>query len=239
MIESELLVRMVRYVGSDFRDGDRLPSERDLALTFRVSRSQIRETLSKLEAYHLVTVRPKARAIVNKDVVSFEQLALFKEAGLPIDLREAHQAIEVRQITEVSAVRLACERAREENFEKLEAILASSEAKIASGEPIHLEDEEFHLEVICATQNDILVHMISQFYILTRERRRVYFTTPRRAVASHREHLELYEALKRRDADAAEAAMKAHLHEAATSWTKLVAGDAGGSAAPKTPARKL
>lgn len=238
MIESELLVRMVRYVAGDFKGGDRLPSERDLALTFGVSRSQVRETLSKLEAYHLVTVRPKARAIVNKDVVSLEQLALFREAGLPIDLREAHQAIEVRQITEVSAVRIACERAREENFQRLEAILATSEAKIAAGEPIHLEDEEFHLEVIRATQNDILVHMISQFYSLTRERRRVYFITPRRAAASHREHLELYAALKRRDADAAEAAMKAHLHQAASSWTKLAAGDAPESTAPKTTARK-
>lgn len=225
MIENELLVRMVRYVAGDFKGGDKLPSERDLALTFGVSRSLVREALSKLEAYHLVTVRPKARAIVTKDVVSLEQLALFREAGLPIDLREAHQAIEFRQITEVSAVRIACERARDENFQKLEAILATSEAKIAAGEPIHLEDEAFHVEVMRATQNDILVHMISQFYSLTRERRRVYFGVPRRGPASHQDHLELYGALKRRDADAAEAVMKAHLQQAASSWTRLAVGD--------------
>jgi len=220
----ELLTRMVQYVESTFENGDRLPSERDLAEQFGVGRNLVRETLSKLEAYHLISMRTKARAVVTKkEAVSLERLALLTEAGVAIDLKKADQAVEVRRIIEISAIQSACERVTQQNLDRLAMILTASEAKIAAKEPINVEDELFHLEIIRSTQNEILVQLASLFYAITRQRRRRYFSSPERCKASHAEHLKLYGALEQRNARRAIKVMGSHLQDTATYWAELAA----------------
>ncbi len=217
----ELLGRLVQYVEKNFHDGDRLPSERDLAETFGVGRNQLRESLSKLEAYRLVAVRPKARAVVTRGSASLEQLALRAEAGSAIDIEEIRQAIEVRRIIEIAAIRLACERIERKNLDRMESILEESERKLGLAIPIAEEDEIFHMEVIRAAGNDVLVQTARPFYAMTRARRRLYFAKPQRCKASHAEHLELFAALQHHDVSRAAALLSGHLDGAASYWATL------------------
>lgn len=214
-----LFNRLVHYVESGFALGDKLPGERELAELFGVSRNQLREELSRLEAYRIVQLKPKARAVVIKGAPSLDRIAQFSEMGVPIDNRQALQAIEVRRITEVAAVRLACERVSDENLESIAAVLARCDAKLAEGQPIHAEDEEFHLELIRATQNEILLGTLASFYAMTRARREHYFGSQQRAEQSHRDHMALFELIRARDADQAAAFMNNHIERAGSFWS--------------------
>jgi DNA-binding FadR family transcriptional regulator len=127
-----------------YEPGERVPSERELAERFHVSRGQIREALSFLEALRIIERRAKSGIYMALEAASVEALALFAQVGAPLTAEDVHQSIEMRKIHEITAVRLACERATLDNFDRLREILAISEEKIAKGEPINEEDRAFH-----------------------------------------------------------------------------------------------
>jgi DNA-binding FadR family transcriptional regulator len=60
----------------------------------------------------------------------------------------------------------------------------------------------------------------------------IYFNDPERNVRSHAEHIQIYEALLRRDGNLAQALMSAHLQGAESYWKGLIEG---GGAEPHNP----
>ena len=203
------------------------PSEREVAEHFAVSRGQVREALAILEAMQVIERRAKSGIYVNPEKRGIEQLAFLARAGLPVAPRQIFEAVEVRKIHEIKAAEMAAERATEENFENLRRILASSEARIAEGQGLATLDHDFHLEIVRATQNDVFYNLCTTFYVLSEDRLSVYFRAPDRNRRSHAEHLQIYEALLRRDGALAMALMNSHLRGAASYWAELLdPGDA-------------
>lgn len=210
-----------RLLGSK-KQGGRLPSERDLAHELAVSRGQIREALAVLEVLRFVERRAKSGIVLTENRTSIEALAFFAQAGLPLTADEVYQAVEMRKIHEITAVRLACERAQLEDFERLRDVLARSESRLQRGEPITSEDREFHLEIVRATQNNVFHKIVSVFYMMSEKRLPVYFASSERSQLSHGEHLKIFEALAARDAQKAMALMSAHLQGAESYWHDLI-----------------
>lgn len=203
-------------------DKGRLPSERELAEHFSVSRGQIREALAILEAMRIVERRAKSGIYLTTNQASVEAMALFARAGVPLDPIQIYETVELRKIHEIKAAELACARATEENFERLREILKTSEEKLAAGEGLAREDRDFHLEIVRATKNSVFHKVCSVYYIMGEQRLPIYFSNPDRCHRSHAEHIQIFEALLRRDGNLAQALMSAHLHGAESYWKGLI-----------------
>ncbi len=207
------------------------PSERDLAEHFSVSRGQVREALAILEAMQVIKRRAKSGIYLNEGFGGIEAMAFFARAGLPLENRQIYEAVEVRKIHEIKAAELAASRATDENFDRLRDILARSADRLAHGDGLDQLDQEFHLEIVRATQNTVFLNICTSFYALSQGRLQVYFRNPERNWKSHEEHGQIFDALVRRDAALASALMVSHLRGAMSYWTEILEpGSPGGAA---------
>jgi DNA-binding FadR family transcriptional regulator len=227
MKENNLLPDLAAYLYEQSRvEGGRLPSERELAEHFSVSRGQVREALAILEAMRIVERRAKSGIYLTTNQASVDAMALFARAGVPLDPIQIYETVELRKIHEIKAAELACSRATDENFARLREILALSEAKLDAGEGLAREDRDFHLEIVRATQNSVFHKVCSVYYIMGEQRLPIYFNDPERSRRSHAEHVQIFEALLRRDGNLAQALMNAHLQGAESYWKGLIGSPA-------------
>jgi DNA-binding FadR family transcriptional regulator len=239
MKENNLLPDLAAFLYAQAKaDGGRLPSERELAEHFGVSRGQIREVLAILEAMRIVERRAKSGIYLTTNQASVEAMALFARAGVPLDPIQIYETVELRKIHEIKAAELACSRATDENFARLREILRVSEEKLAAGEGLAREDRDFHLEIVRATQNSVFHKVCSVYYMMGEHRLPVYFSDLERSRRSHAEHVQIFEALLRRDGNLAQALMSAHLQGAESYWKGLI-GSAQAEAAAAAAAATL
>lgn len=211
---------------------ERLPSEREFAEKFGTSRGAVREALAALEAMRVVERRPNSGIFLrNSDERSIEALVLHAESGLPFQAHEIDDAFELRRILEVQAVRLACDRRTSDDVRELHAILQKTRERLDRDETIEDEDEAFHLMVLMATKNDILLRVAKSFYEMSRPRRHVYFANQGRGHRSFEDHCKILEAIENRRVDQAEQRMTEHLSQTTESWHELL-GE------PQTPAKR-
>jgi GntR family transcriptional repressor for pyruvate dehydrogenase complex len=229
MQQDEFLPTLAAYLMEAARKNDgKAPSERDLAEHFAVSRGQVREALAILEAMQVIERRAKSGIYVNVGLGGIEAMSFFARFGLPLENRQIFEAVEVRKIHEIKAAELAALRATEENFARLRDVLARSEERLAAGEGLDQLDQEFHLEIVRATQNTIFLNICTSFYTLSHNRLKVYFRSPDRNRRSHDEHVQIFDALVRRDAALSSALMVTHLRGAMSYWSELLEPVAGG-----------
>ena len=235
MKEKNLLADLAAYLFSKSEaETGRTPSERELAEYFSVSRGQVREALAILEAMRIVERRAKSGIYLTTREASVEALALFAKAGVPLDPIQIYETVEIRKIHEIKAAELACTRATEENYERFREILSESEEQLARGEGLARQDRDFHLEIVRATQNSVFHKVCSVYYLLGEHRLPIYFSDPDRGRRSHAEHLQIFDALLKRDGNLAQALMSAHLQGAESYWKGLL-----GDTTPQIAGRTL
>jgi GntR family transcriptional repressor for pyruvate dehydrogenase complex len=139
------------------KPGDRLPPERDLAQTFGVSRSSVREALRVLEKFGVIMARrgtgPDAGSIVAASAQNGLESALRLHVGL---LRiPTKDMVEVRAVLEQQAALKAAERADDKMTARLHEIVDGMRAVTAIGEFNEL-DAEFHVELARVSGNALL-----------------------------------------------------------------------------------
>jgi len=205
------LLHMIRERG--FKPGDKLPSERDLALEFCMSRSAVREGLIRLDTLRIIESRPKSGIYLQPYGAerSIEAMVLFAETNTPLSAAEVAQSVELRSVLETEALRLACARRTQEDLQRLQALLAQSEAVVKRGDSLADLDAEFHKAIVAATKNDVLLRFINVFYRMSRQRREIYFHTPMQSKRSHAQHLQLYRAIEQQDVEAGLRILRRHL----------------------------
>ncbi|MCR0981137.1 FadR/GntR family transcriptional regulator [Roseomonas populi] len=222
---ANLIGRLLPFIAHRrLEPGDRLPSERELAERFGASRGAVREALAVLEALRVVERRPNS-GIYLRPVDrhgSIEAIVLQAELGIPLTEAEVREVVELRRILEMQAVRLAAERRRTEDVQRLDEILARTDAVIAAaGNPAD-EDAAFHLAMVEATGNHVFLRVVNAFYLMSRNRRRAYFADGSRAPLSQRQHRAMRDAVAAGDPDAAEVAMGGHLRGVESYWMELL-----------------
>ena len=205
------LLHMIRERG--FKPGDKLPSERDLAVEFNMSRSALREGLIRLDTLRIIECRPKSGIYLQPYGAerSIEAMVLFAETNTPLSAAEVAQSVELRSVLESEALRLACMRRTQDDLDRLQALLAESEAIIKRGDSLADLDAEFHKAIVAATKNDVLLRFINVFYRMSRQRREIYFDTPMQSKRSHAQHQQLYRAIEQQDAEAGLQVLRRHL----------------------------
>jgi GntR family transcriptional repressor for pyruvate dehydrogenase complex len=200
------------FVSGKVQPGDRLPSERQLAEKFGVSRSIVREALKSLGMLSLIKVTPGGGYYL-QDVPS-NLLPRSVEWGLLLGERHTEDLVEARGFVEVAVARLAAERRDEKALSQLQDLLA--QMKEARNDPKKFVDADvaFHIALSEACQNsafrDILSGMRSLLDVWVR---RVIYAAedlgPR-----YRRHLAIFEAIKKRDSEGAARAMAEHMASA-------------------------
>lgn len=217
----EIMAGLLHFIRERrFEPGERLPSERELAERFDVSRNTIREILATLEWFRFVERRPSSGVYLRAEVSdpSLETLVLLSGLGLELNEQEVLQSMETRYIIEVQAIRLACRRRTDADLARLDANLESTAADVRSGSNIADRDREFHLALAAATQNSVLVRVVKPFYLLSGRQRQHYFTDRARAKRSLGDHRGLRDAIAARDEDQAVRRLTGHLGTVETYW---------------------
>ena len=207
-----------------YEQGDRLLSERDFSAKFGVTRQYIREAIATLEAVRVVERRSNS-GIYLRDVDaegSIDAMVLQVETGGVLKRSEVADSMELRRILEVQAVRLACERCDNDDLEFLANNLEETKKKIDAGESIAVEDRQFHQRIIASTRNKALVRVVNSFYELSRQRRDIYFSDLERCQASYEQHIEIFEAIKRRRVGQASKCMENNLTRTVAAWEILL-----------------
>jgi GntR family transcriptional regulator, transcriptional repressor for pyruvate dehydrogenase complex len=200
-----------------YAPGERLPSERDLAERFSVGRGVIREALTTLEVMRYLERKPNSGIFLCRrpDATSLEALVLFSDLGLPVDRAVVAQCLEVRRLIEVQAVLLACRRRTDDDLRALRITLNEFAVYLGDfcrcGELLPSLDFQFHMDIVRATHNEIFVRLVTPFYVMYRKRRATFFEDKSRCAESHRQHEQIFGALKSRKGRKAQELLGAHI----------------------------
>ncbi|GAA3190872.1 FadR/GntR family transcriptional regulator [Nonomuraea roseoviolacea] len=205
------------------RPGERLPTESSLVETYGVSRTVVREAISRLQAAGLVETHHGRGTFV---------LARPATARFPagpqgeVTLEEVTGLLEFRTAFEVEAAALAARRRTDAHLAGLrEALEAFADAADHPSAAVNA-DYRFHLRVALATGNHHFADLVSalgpSMIVVPRER----LDPGGRFAGIVAEHQNIYAAIARGDADAARAAARVHLANSRARLLRPEPGDA-------------
>ena len=196
------------------KQGDQLPTERDLSVMFKVSRATIREAIRTLESMKLVQSRQGAGTYVltsnEENLIQPLAAALFHEKDNIYDI------FYVRKIIEPHVAELAAGNATFEEINKLAAIIVEHEESVADGKGGVKYDTAFHGLLGRMSKNPVLERLLSALNDLLEQTRDEYLQDEERERKSILGHHEVFTAVKKGDCSAARRAMYRHLKEVET-----------------------
>lgn len=171
-------------------------SEYDLAARFKLSRTPVREALSRLEHEGMV------RTVVGRGA--------FVAEITPHDIMEIYQ---VREQLESYAARIAAERMQPEDLLKLEAIIEEMHECAAAGyaKETFETDISLHKTIIRSTQNQRIFAILATLDDQMHRIRSMWPRTPRWLDGTLAEHDLIVKCIKKGDPEAADEAMRKHL----------------------------
>lgn len=216
-----LLSRLLPFLRErGYQAGDRIPSERELAQRFGLSRSYVREALAVLEATRLVERRPQSGVYLraSRRDAGLDVLLMQHDAGLPLTAEDVHELYEFRVLIEMQSIEMAVERRTEEDLRRIDAVLEESAERLAQGLPLADQDAQFHLALLEAAHNQFLVRTANWFYLISGSRRETYFKDPAHGRKSLSEHKALRDALRDSDRKRAVELMGKHMRLAERYW---------------------
>jgi GntR family transcriptional repressor for pyruvate dehydrogenase complex len=218
------------------RPGDKLPSERRIAERFGVGRSSVRDAIRILEARGLVKARQGGGTVVQ----AFSADALVSElAGTLVRKRALVQELmDVRSIIEPPLAARAAAHASPAQIELLEEILRRQRQKLLRGERAVDEDTAFHSQIARAAGNRVMLSVLDTLVGLLTETRRRVLQDAERSRASLEGHRLVLRAIRRRDADGAEAAMRRHIRSVEAIILKHQGRNDHGDATPSRGKRR-
>ncbi|NVO12615.1 MAG: FadR family transcriptional regulator [Rhodoplanes sp.] len=210
---AETVVRTLseRIRNGVYRPGDKLPTEPVVMAEMGVSRTVVREALSRLQANGLVATRHGIGTFV------CEAPSVPVQIGTVVTIRDVLAMLELRISLETEAAALAARRRGDHHLAEMERAVAAFEADIAAGRSGVDADFRFHMQVALATGNRYFEGIFRQLGTATIPRTRLDTTRLSAEPASsylhrtNREHEQILDAIRRRDGESARAGMRMHL----------------------------
>ncbi|PWG18623.1 FadR/GntR family transcriptional regulator [Salibaculum griseiflavum] len=197
------------------RPGERLPSERELSERLGVSRPSLREALAELQENGLLTSKAGSGVYVAEvfgNAFSDALVRLFSTHDEAV-----FDYIAFRRDMEGLAAERAAAHGTETDLKVIDTIFQKMEAAHRKRNPQQEAalDADFHLSIIEASHNVIMLHMMRSMYQLLREgvfyNRQIMFKQRMTRESLLDQHRAINDALQARDATAARAAVEAHL----------------------------
>jgi GntR family transcriptional regulator, transcriptional repressor for pyruvate dehydrogenase complex len=210
-VHEEVARQLESLILKELKPGDKLPAERELAEMLGVSRSSIRDAIRRLELVGLVEPRQGSGTRVRE--ISTEALVSPLANVIAHKRQLVSELLEFRQMLEPGMAARAAEHATPDDVAKMEEILDRQERTVRGGGLAIEEDSEFHYRIATAARNSVVLKVVDVVMDLLRETRSRSLQSegrPQRSMAGHRRILS---AIRRRDPEAAEAAMRQHIHD--------------------------
>jgi len=205
--QRSLQERTYQSLRSALLDGDYLPGERiyeaAIAQALGVSRNPVREAVRRLQQDGLLEVRPHYGIYV---------------ATIPLE--EIEDVYRIRAALEATAASLAAERMTDAEVEELGRILERQQAAAAKSAVLPRERasvvqaDRFHHAIHIGAKSPRLLVLLEQIYAQVSHFRNLTLRLPGRAAVSAAGHATIFEAIRARDADAADRTMRAHIDDA-------------------------
>lgn len=196
-------------LAGDLQPGNALPSERDLAVMLGISRPSLREGIRVLSAMNVVEARHGGGTYVT----SLDPRLLAQPVSflLQVDPAAFSHLLEVRQVLEVGAARLAAPRITAETLGTLQQLAEDAEQALPDPARYLKLDYEIHTAIVEATGNPIYISLYESIADLSLESRKRTARSPAVRRRAHEDHVAIIAALRRHDAAAAAQAMSSHL----------------------------
>jgi len=236
---------LVDQLSAQIRDGrlapeSKLPSEGQVMQAYGVSRTVVREALSRLQAAGLVATRHG----IGTFVVGPGAEPAFTLGPQQLEtLRDVIAVLELRIGVETEAAGLAAQRRTADNLAVMRTALDEFAGAVEAGRDAVAADARFHGEVARATQNTHFAALMATFGARIIPRARLESqgdgdaaTVPPPAVDPSRraylrrvnaEHESIFDAIARQDADGARAAMRTHLVNSRERRRRSASGELG------------
>jgi GntR family transcriptional repressor for pyruvate dehydrogenase complex len=208
------------------REGDQLPSERELMVRFSVGRPAVREAMLTLEKNGLVRLSSGERARVHRPDARtlIDGMSAAARGAMATDEGMRHFQ-SARALFEIALVRHAAVHADAAQLAKLAEALRRNKAALGDTALFETTDVAFHYEIVVVARNPLFVGMHEALSGWLREQRRVVLED---AVADKRAyafHARIFEAIAARDADLAERRMADHLRDVERRFWKVRAAE--------------
>ena len=204
-----------RILEGSLKPGDRLPSERNLALELNVSRPTLREAIQKLASKGLLQTRHGGGTVVTDRLQ-----ASFADPWK--DMLQAHpllqsDMLEFRHMLEGQAATLAAERATEADLERIDAAYAAME-QAYDGQDMAAciaSDVAFHQAIADASHNAMIGHLVASLMQVIHghvaDNLAHLHALPRQWEQLRVQHKAIWESVRRHEGEEALRAARAHI----------------------------
>ena len=201
-----------RILSGELRNGDRLPTERELSEQFQASRTAVREAMKTLAQRGLVDMRPGRGTIV----IDGTSQAMRNSLGLMMMVGQSGDStnlVEVREIIEPGIAALAAIRATEEEIMAMREAVRVMDANLNEADAFIAADNDFHRALAKGTQNVLILTLVDSIVDLLSEQRKQIFSLGGAPERGQIHHKRILDSVIRHDAEAAREAMRAHLQQ--------------------------
>lgn len=203
----------------EYKPGDRIPAERELAARLGVGRPAVREALRELKAQGLLVAGRGAQGTTVAGMVS----PSFAEPMAPVLGTGAERIVElmeIRSAVEIEAAGLAARRATLEDLHRLSSLGGANTALSPD------DDIAFHAAIAEATHNPLFERVIREPVDILHDHMaailQVYYNEPGGGVALQQQHEAIRRAIRAGDEQKARQAMRQHLDYVARGLAQLV-----------------
>lgn len=173
-------------------------TETELASSFGISRTPVREALHRLENEGLISIRPKQGCFVRS-----------------VDIHQISNYYDVRIALEVMSVELACKNMPDEVIAQLSNTWnpARRPKRFKDADEIKVLEEVFHAMIADYSGNPVLASYLKDVNDHIRSVRRLGFPDEKSIAETYQEHYRICKLLKKRDARAAREEMIRHIRK--------------------------
>ncbi|WP_305043411.1 FadR/GntR family transcriptional regulator [Geoalkalibacter sp.] len=164
-ISEEIVEQIKALISSgDLKPGEKIPSERELAVMLGVSRPSVREAIMVLDAMGLVEARQGGGTYVR----SLTSAALNDPLTALVEENPQllHSLVEVRMGLETWSAYLAAARATDSEIGQMRELLRIMEKQAARGGWDAEVDSQFHYAITAATHNTLQMHVLNTIHSL-------------------------------------------------------------------------
>jgi len=177
--------------------GTKLPPEREMAETFNVNRTTLREALSKLENLELIEIR-HGDGVYAKNFLESGNMDLIKAAvSMDEDNVTLFSVLEARRFVVPGMAYLAAQRRTTTDLDELEGVIFHQELTMLE------RDIKVHQMIARATHNMLCTIFLNFFNQLFREYGYLYFDDERNIEHTRTFHREIFDAIKNQQAEVA------------------------------------
>ncbi len=199
-------------VAGRLKPGDQLPTERELAQQFGVSRTAVREAVKTLTEKGLVESHSGRGTFViaTKAQNARSSLEAFLGVGGAAD---PSCLVELREIIEPEVTALAATRIAEQQLAMMRDAIAEMDCSMNNPDAYIEADLDFHLALAEAAGNPLILSLLDSIVGVLRQQRLGIFRVNGGPDRGQIHHKRILEAIERRDAAEARMAMRSHLQQ--------------------------